>query len=259
MTDPLPARLTDLRVPAPNTLLPEVLATTGLADRYAIRESPIGPVYVAFNDRGISAVEVADDPEQFEESFPERFGRPAVPAAEVPARLSARIDRAIAEGRPGDLAVDLNSVTDFQARVLRKAAEIPLGEVRPYGWVAREIGSPSAARAVGSALARNPVPLVVPCHRVVRSDGRFGEYSLGTADNKPRLLEAEGLDVAGYAALIGRGVRFLGSDTTRIFCHPTCRDARRITDTHLVEFRSAAQAGRAGYRPCRRCRPAAAA
>ncbi|NIR37401.1 MAG: MGMT family protein, partial [Actinobacteria bacterium] len=70
------------------------------------------------------------------------------------------------------------------------------------------------------ALARNPVPVVIPCHRVVRSDGRFGNYSLGDASNKRLLLEAEGMDVADYARLASRGIRFTGSDTTRIFCHP---------------------------------------
>jgi O-6-methylguanine DNA methyltransferase len=55
--------------------------------------------------------------------------------------------------------------------------EIPPGEVRPYSWIAREIGRPGAVRATGSALAKNPVPLLIPCHRVVRSDGRIGKYS----------------------------------------------------------------------------------
>ena len=82
---------------------------------------------------------------------------------------------------------------------------------------------------MGNALAANPVPLVVPCHRVVRADGRFGRYSLGADANKRRLLEAEGLDVADYEALAARGVRYLGSDSTGIYCHPTCRHARRIT------------------------------
>ena len=63
--------------------------------------------------------------------------------------------------------------------MLTKTLEIPSGEVRPYGWVAREIGRPKAVRAVGSALGRNPVPVLIPCHRVVRSDGHVGNYGLG--------------------------------------------------------------------------------
>ena len=259
MNDRLTDDLAALRHPAPAGLLPKVLAATGLADGYVVRDSPLGPIYVAFNDRGVSSVDIAADPATFERSFEDGFGRPVVPAAGLPGTIATRLDRAIAEGRPGDLPLDLSSVTEFQARVLLKTAEIPRGEVRPYGWVAREIDSPSATRAVGSALARNPVPVIVPCHRVVRSDGALGQYSLGEPGNKRHLLESEGIDLGRLDDLAERGIRWIGSDTTRIFCHPTCRDARRITDARRVEFRSEADARKHGYRPCKRCRPAAAA
>jgi len=259
MTDHIRDDLAALRETAPETLLPDVLIATGLADGYITHDSPVGPLFVAFNKRGVSAIDVAGDPSAFEVYFAERFGRPTHPADAMPREIAGRLDKAIAEGRPGNLPLDLSSVTPFQAKVLLKTAEIPRGEVRPYGWVAGEIENPSATRAVGSALARNPVPVVVPCHRVVRSDGALGQYSMGTAANKQRLLEAEGLDVEEFTNLSGRGIRLIGSDTTHIYCHPTCRDARRITDTHRVEFRSARDATRKGYRPCKRCRPAAAA
>ncbi|MCJ7725329.1 MAG: methylated-DNA--[protein]-cysteine S-methyltransferase [Acidimicrobiia bacterium] len=259
MTDRLHDDLADLREPAPADLLPNVLAATGLADRFVARISPIGEIYVAFNDLGVSAVDVAAGPAAFAAWFRERFDRPAFPTDEIPTAIAGRLDKAIAEGRPGNLPLDLRSVTPFQARVLMKTAEIPRGEVRPYGWVAGEIGSPSATRAVGSALARNPMPVVIPCHRVVRSDGVLGRYSMGEDANKQRLLEAEGLDVGGFIDLASRGVRLVGSDTTHIYCHPTCRDARRITTPHRVEFRSASQAEANGYRACKRCRPAVAA
>ena len=168
------------------------------------------------------------------------------------------MDRALAEGRTRGVPVDLAGLSEFQAAVLHLAAAIPAGEVRPYGWVAREIGRPGSDRAVGNALAANPVPLVVPCHRVVRADGRFGRYSLGADANKRLLLEAEGLEVEEYEGLAARGVRYLGSATTGIYCHPTCRHARRITGQHRVEFRDDRAAARAGFRPCRDCRPMAA-
>src|SRR5439155_456458 len=72
------------------------------------------------------------------------------------------------------VSVDLSTVPDFQRRVLEAARQIPFGEARPYAWVAAQIGRPRAVRAVGTALARNPVPLIVPCHRVWRSDGGLG-------------------------------------------------------------------------------------
>jgi len=145
--------------------------------------------------------------------------------------------------------------SEFERDVWRKALEIPRGEVRPYGWVAREIGRPAAVRAVGTALGHNPVPLIVPCHRVVRSDGHIGQYSLGGPANKRAMLAAEGLDPDALEELARVGIRYIGSDTTRIFCLPTCRHARRIMERHLVRFRSAQDGTRAGYRACLVCRP----
>ena len=93
-------------------------------------------------------------------------------------------------------SVDTSAVSgDFRRRVLDACAAIPRGEVRTYGELAAECGSPRAARAVGSAMATNPVPLVVPCHRVVRGDGAVGQYSAGGPEQKIRMLEAEGVDV----------------------------------------------------------------
>jgi methylated-DNA-[protein]-cysteine S-methyltransferase len=88
---------------------------------------------------------------------------------------------------------DLRSVTEFERAVLLKAFEIPRGEVRTYGWIAAEIGHPAAVRAVGTALRKNPVPVLIPCHRVVRSDGNIGEYALGGSDAKRTILAAEGI------------------------------------------------------------------
>jgi hypothetical protein len=108
---------------------------------------------------------------------------------------------------------------------------------------------------VGNALARNPVPFVVPCHRVVRSDGRIGNYGAGGPTAKRALLESEGLDTDELENLPAHNVRFIGSETTQIFCYPSCRNARRIKDEHRVEFRSVEQTRRIGYRACKVCRP----
>lgn len=254
----LAARLAALREPAPASILPGVLDRTGLADHFVTRPSPLGPLFVAYSRRGVTLVDLAPNPEAFARRYETLLGRAVLPAMEPPARLAAALERVLATGRTGRVPLDLTGVGPFQEAVLHKAAEIPPGEVRPYGWVAREIGHPGSDRAVGNALAANPVPLVVPCHRVVRADGSLGRYSLGTDVNKRVLLTAEGLDVEAQERLAARGVRYLGSATTRIYCHPSCRHARRITERHLVEFRDARQASRTGYRPCRDCRPQAA-
>jgi O-6-methylguanine DNA methyltransferase len=251
--------LRSLREPAPLGLLDRVLAEIGLADQYALRPSPLGDVFVAFNGRGVTTVDLAVSAAAFEERFTEIHGRRAVRTAELPARIAAQVDKALATGRPGQLALDLTGLSEFHQAVLLTAATIPRGEVRPYGWIAKEIGKPDAVRAVGTALARNPVPVIIPCHRVVRSDGTLGKYSLGSEENKRTLLAIEGLNVENLERLAARGVRFLGSNTTRVFCHPTCHNARRITDAHRVEFLSEAAASKAGYRACQVCRPAQAA
>lgn len=85
---------------------------------------------------------------------------------------------------------DLAHLPHFTRAVLRITAKIPYGEVRSYRWVAKKLGRPKATRAVGNALGRNPIPVVIPCHRVVRSDGGLGGYALGLAW-KRRLLSLE--------------------------------------------------------------------
>jgi O-6-methylguanine DNA methyltransferase len=231
---------------APPSLRPAVLEAAGVGDRYAALDTVLGTFYVAFNRNGISAVMRAESGGDFEAWFQREFGRQARPG-ELPAGLLTRPK------------FDLRGLTPFERAVLRKTSEIPAGEVRTYSWVAREIGNPDAVRAVGSALARNPIPIVIPCHRVVRTDGTIGEYGAGGPEAKRTILAAEGAEPDRLLELARRGVRFQGSDSTHIFCFPTCRHARRIGENHRVGFRTEREAVNAGYRPCHVCRPAALA
>jgi O-6-methylguanine DNA methyltransferase len=253
--------LRELRAAAPAGLAEAVVARVEPADAYAQVEGPIGPLFVAFTDNAITLVTRADsaDAGQFEEEFRATFGRPVSRVAQPPEHIRRLIEaRVWGRGRPpAQAGVDLRWLPDFERRVLEKTLEIPRGEVRPYSWVAAEIGRPLAVRAVGNALARNPIPFVVPCHRVVRADGTIGQYGAGGPESKRALLAAEGLDPAELVRLPAEGVRYSGSDTTRIYCYPSCRHARRTTPAHRVAFRSVDQARRAGYRPCRICRPVA--
>jgi O-6-methylguanine DNA methyltransferase len=253
------AALAGLREVAPPYLAHATLVAVGLADDYAVIDTPIGPLRVAWNARGVSAVERAVDDAAFEDRFHARTGRRAERRDALPADLARKVERRLAGDRHNRIDLDLRDASDFERAVWMKALEIPRGEVRPYGWIAREIGRPKAVRAVGTALGHNPVPLIVPCHRVVRSDGMIGQYSLGGPENKRTILSAEGLDPDELEGLARAGIRFIGSDTTRIYCMPSCHDARRVTERHKQEFRSAGAAAAAGYRPCRHCRPLAAA
>ena len=253
--DQLAADLRELRTAAPASVGFGALVETGRADRYATAQSPLGPVFVAWNGRGVSWVAPREDAAAFEARFTERVGRSIAPADALPGRLAGAIARRLAGDRRVRIDLDLRGHTPFEVAVWTKALEIPRGEVRPYGWIAAEIGRPKAVRAVGTALAHNPVPLVVPCHRVVRSDGMIGQYSMGGPDAKRQVLAAEGLDTRALEAEAAAGIRFTGSDTTHIVCNPTCRDARRVTPGHRVTFPSLAAARSAGYRPCLHCRP----
>src|SRR5919198_668226 len=177
--------LDDLRalgeVRAPAGLLTAVLDQVELGDRYATLDSPLGTVFVAWNRRGVSAVMKTPTPEEFEARFRERFKRSIRPA--------------VVDAQPPTAGgFDLGTVTEFERAVLLKAVEIPRGELRTYGWIAAAIGHPAAVRAVGSALRKNPVPLLIPCHRVVRSDGQIGEYALGGSAAKRLVLRSEGID-----------------------------------------------------------------
>lgn len=242
------------RVRAPSGLLPGVLRQLGLGYWYGTTESVLGPLFVAQGPAGVVAVRPAGDAEGFERWFQERYGHEVRPAEEPSGATGARLDAAL-RGERSRLAVDLGELSEFQRSVLLKTREIPRGEVRTYGWVAKEIGRPRAVRAVGSALARNPVPLIVPCHRVLPGDLRLGQYSCGGPEAKRAALRHEGVDPDELEVLAKGGVRYIGSDTTRVFCTPTCHRAQRITDRHRRQFRTERQAREAGYRPCRVCRP----
>jgi len=253
--EPILEGLAALQRTAPVDLLDRVLLGADLADSYTEIEGPTGRAFVAWNGRGVTTfvpVEAVGTRDAFEARHPRAASFVDAP----PDALSRHLELAIETGRLGGLPVDLSSLGDFQRKVLQKCAEIPPGEIRPYGWIAREIDNPGAVRAVGTALGRNPVPVLIPCHRVVRTDGRIGNYAYGSP-MKRQLLEHEGLDPDAIEIAARRGVRLVGSDTTGIYCFPTCSHAKRITDTHRVEFRSEEDAEADGYRACKVCRPAA--
>ncbi len=258
--DPALERLAALgRTPAPDGLLVEVLTQTGTGYWYAQAPSPLGPVLIGHGPHGIAGIRLAaDGAEAFEAWFRAERGVVVRPEPVLPEEILAAFEAGLA-GRRRAVRLDLAGRSNFQRSVLHAAGTIPRGQVRSYGWVAREIGHPAAVRAVGTALARNPIPLVVPCHRVVPSDLQLGRYSCGGPEQKRQALLFEGLDVDRLERLAGAGVRFLGSDSTHVFCTPSCADAVRITPRHEVRFRSAAEALSAGYTPCRHCRPVGAA
>jgi O-6-methylguanine DNA methyltransferase len=183
MTDSLLADLAALGASPPAGFADAVFADYVQLDAVAA----LPAVFVAFTDQGICCVDPSREEGEFLDRFHRRFGRPLRFARRAPRGV---VD-ALRSGRSAALRYDLRGLSEFEQAVLRKTLEIPRGEVRPYAWVAREIGNPAAVRATGSALGRNPIPFLIPCHRVIRSDGTPGQYGFGP-ELKKKLLTAEG-------------------------------------------------------------------
>ncbi len=225
---------------------------------YASLETPVGQLWIAYRGDVPSLIALGDEAD-FLAKARAVLGTPPRPEGAPPPRLARRVLAAIRGERRYHGPLDLSSVTDFQRSVLEQTRRIPRGEVRSYAWIAREIGHPRAVRAVGTALARNPLPFVIPCHRVIRGDGDLGDYSAGGTEMKQRVLQYEGVDLAYLRQLATRGIRFRGSRTTRVFCLPTCYSHRWAREQHTVFFHSADEALAAGFRPCKLCRPVGSA
>lgn len=211
-------------------------------------------VWVAFSDRGIRMIS-GRSARDLLEWYQKRYGR-VLEKRSMPEALRKQVTAAL-HGQPVDhIRIDFEP-TELEEKVTQKLLEIPRGEVRTYSWLAEQIGRPRAVRAVASYVARNTLPFIVPCHRVVPASGGVGNYAYGSA-MKRELLEREGVDVEALDALARERVRYIGSKTTKIFCFPTCRDAQRIRDENRVPFHDAVEAHAKGFRPCKRCQPAAA-
>ena len=222
---------------------------------YAPLATPVSQVWVAYQGatlRMISGREEAD----FVAEVRRELGSVPTRQAAVPEKLARRVLAAIAGRRQVVDAQELAQLTPFQRAVLAKTQRIPRGEVRSYAWIAREVGQPKAVRAVGTALARNPLPLLIPCHRVIRSDGALGNYSGGGTLRKEQILAYEGVNLPHLQELADDGLRFQGSRTTKIFCLPTCYSGKHMQDRYRVYFHSEDEARAQGFRPCKLCRPA---
>lgn len=164
---------------------------------FTIFDTPVGPCGIAWNEHGVIGVQL---PEEDAAATRARLARrfPYCMEGSAPDDVRAAIDRirALLDGARDDLAsiaLDFSAVTPFEKMVYDVARTIRPGETRTYGDVAKTLGVPRAAREVGVALARNPFPIIVPCHRVVAANGKTGGFSgNGGVKTKLRLLGLEG-------------------------------------------------------------------
>jgi len=166
----------------------------GLADvAYGSMDSPVGELLVAVTDRGLVRVAFASEPS--DEVLEELAARVSPRVLRLPRRTDAA-RRELNEYFAGDrhrfdLPLDWSLVRGFAEGVLRATASVPFGSVTTYQQMAEAAGSPRASRAAGNALGSNPIPIVVPCHRVLHSGGGLGGYA-GGLDRKRYLLSLEG-------------------------------------------------------------------
>ena len=159
---------------------------------FDVVDSPIGPLFVAASTRGLASISFDSDPED----QLERLARVAGPAILRSPRSVDAARRELDEYFGGrrrifDLVLDLRALPPFTVSVLHQLARVPYGETTTYGALAAAVGRPRAARAVGTVMNRNRIPIVLPCHRVVGASGDLVGYA-GGIDRKIALLELEG-------------------------------------------------------------------
>jgi methylated-DNA-[protein]-cysteine S-methyltransferase len=168
-------------------------AEEGLLDvAYDVVESPVGELFVGVSDRGLCVISYEADPDLQVERLARSFGSRVLrsPRPIDPARR--QLDEYFAgKRRRFDLDVDLRLARDFGRTVLEELGRVPFGEVTTYGALAAKAGKPRAARAVGTIMNRNPIPIVLPCHRVVGANGSLVGYA-GGLERKQTLLRLEG-------------------------------------------------------------------
>ena len=179
--------------PALDRQFRDAAAAEGLLDvAYDFADTPVGRVLVATSDRGLCQISYDPEPERVVERLARGFGvrvlRSPAPVDDVRRQLDEYFD----ERRTRfEVDVDLRTSADFSRQVLERLAKVPHGEVTTYGALAKAVGRPRAARAVGTVMNRNPIPIVLPCHRVVGSNGSLVGYD-GGLDRKRLLLSLEG-------------------------------------------------------------------
>ena len=156
-------------------------------------DTPIGSIWVAVSEQGLVAVELNEEPEYLIERLPKLGYRQVI---SDPQKTTAALQQIRAylrgERQEFEIPIDWSGLTPYQERALRATYEIPYGEVTTYGEIAKQLGNPKGAIAVGRAEATNPMPLVIPCHRVLGADGGLHGYGAGKGiETKAWLLELE--------------------------------------------------------------------
>jgi methylated-DNA-[protein]-cysteine S-methyltransferase len=185
--------MTDTVSPELDRRFREAAAEAGLIDiGFDVIESPIGPLLVAASERGLARIFFDAEPELHLERLARAFGPRVLRSAQTVDAAHRQLDEYFDGSRSSfALDVDLRGAAPFARQVLDELARVPYGQTTTYGTLAAKVGAPRAARAVGMVMNRNPIPIVLPCHRVVGSTGNLTGYA-GGLHVKERLLRLEG-------------------------------------------------------------------
>jgi methylated-DNA-[protein]-cysteine S-methyltransferase len=179
--------------PELDTRFRDAAGEKGLLDvAYDVVESPVGELFVGVSDRGLCVISYEADPDLQVERLARGFGSRVLRSPRQVDPTRRQLDEYFAGKRQRfDLDVDLRLARDFGRTVLEELGRVPFGEITTYGALAARAGKPKAARAVGTIMNRNPVPIVLPCHRVVGANGSLVGYA-GGLERKQMLLRLEG-------------------------------------------------------------------
>ncbi|MGH7870897.1 MAG: methylated-DNA--[protein]-cysteine S-methyltransferase [Candidatus Binatia bacterium] len=218
--------------------------------------SPLGDLLVALSERGVVLIHYLPGDDDFESIIADlRLALDPVDDRRSVKEVGAEIRRYL-DGDADALRrnIDLTlAQSPFQKNVLHKLRDIPRGAVVSYQALGAAAGTPKGARAVGNALHNNPVPIYVPCHRVVTSSGGIGGYGGGVA-RKVQLLRSEGFALGKADDKLPKGVVW-GHKGTKIYCRTNCRTTARTDRAQILFFANTGEAKQAGLRPCKICRP----
>jgi methylated-DNA-[protein]-cysteine S-methyltransferase len=227
---------------------------------YRIFPSPLGHILIARSELGISLVEYLERGTSLRAS---RLSRePGMETAEGGGELEAAYRELLEylRGRRRRLEWPLDlrlARSDFQRAVLQATAALPYGAVIPYAGIAQEVGKAAAARAVAQALRWNPLPIVIPCHRVIGTSGALTGYAGNKVGLKQRLLSLEGVPTTKRAGELGIASQEMYAlyPGDQEYCLPTCPSLDTRQPAPLTRFASREVAEAAGFAPCTTCRP----
>jgi methylated-DNA-[protein]-cysteine S-methyltransferase len=261
----LVADLRQVPLPGLDSTLARAELQTRLSDlrrrlvTFGIFSSPIGPILIARTEQGVSMVEYLESPAAASSRLARLAGDNAVENEdEIEALFRELIAYLGGQRRRLDWPLDLRWARgDFQRRVLQATSELPYGAVTSYAHIARDIAAPTATRAVAQALRWNPIPIVIPCHRVIGSSGDLTGYAGNKVSLKQRLLAVEGVRTisAREAMRVERRAMYVRYLADAEYCVPTCGELASMPLSKLTLFSSREGAEAAGLLPCTSCRP----